>query len=277
MYFLGNAAKTAFTNLRTRYARDCKKIRKVKVSGTSTDGVTEATDEASELFPFLSWLHPFIKPRKTSGNLVSVDNSENEDTDNEGRPPYEKLSEESSTTGNDENMSDGSNSFKSKKKIKLPKTKNKLNQEAVAAEIQVLQSIGAAIGKTTNTNDRSQDEDEIFGALITSQLRQIPQEKKILIKMQITNMLYQEMLSSLPMQVSTSASVPLAPQQDTTWRCLPQYQQRCSPESNSGNQSVRRAPFQIPSVEQSSNEQSYRPGELFYRNNRSFLGELNDN
>ena len=54
-----------FTNLRTRYSRDRKKLKQAKVSGSGSDGVSKVKDEAGDMFPYLAWLDPFYKPRKT--------------------------------------------------------------------------------------------------------------------------------------------------------------------------------------------------------------------
>jgi len=67
---LGKEAETAFRNLRNRYSRDKNKIKSAKVSGTGTDSVTDAKTEASELFLYLEWLEPYIKPQRGTSNLV---------------------------------------------------------------------------------------------------------------------------------------------------------------------------------------------------------------
>ncbi|XP_074634578.1 uncharacterized protein LOC141893102 isoform X3 [Acropora palmata] len=41
----GEEPKTYFTNLRTRYTRDRKKLKKVKVSGTGSEDVSKVKDE----------------------------------------------------------------------------------------------------------------------------------------------------------------------------------------------------------------------------------------
>ena len=68
-----------FTNLQTRYSRHQKKLIQAKVSGSGSDGVSKVKDEAGDLFPYLAWLNPFSKPRKTSSNFITV-YSENEPT-----------------------------------------------------------------------------------------------------------------------------------------------------------------------------------------------------
>ena len=55
-------AKTLFTNLRNKYSRDKKKIESKKVLGVGIDEVTQAVKEASEIYPFMKWLEPYIEP-----------------------------------------------------------------------------------------------------------------------------------------------------------------------------------------------------------------------
>ena len=52
------------------------------MSGAGTDEVTQAVKEASEIYPFMKWLEPYIKPRKTVGAEQEFD----EDTEEESRP-----------------------------------------------------------------------------------------------------------------------------------------------------------------------------------------------
>ena len=84
----GDEAKTLFTNLRNKYTRDKKKIDGKKVSGAGTDEVTQAVKEASEIYPFMKWLEPYIKPRKTVSYYkpVGVEEEFNDDTEEESRP-----------------------------------------------------------------------------------------------------------------------------------------------------------------------------------------------
>ena len=76
-----------------------------------------------------------------------------------------------------------------------------MNQNVSTAEVEVLQSIGAAlgqIGKKQTTSSSLKDEDELFELffLIVSQLRQIAPERKVRVTMQVYNILYQEVLAS---------------------------------------------------------------------------------
>jgi len=75
--------------------------------------------------------------------------------------------------------------------------------------VEVLQSIGASLGQKQTSSLNSKDEDELFGALIASQMRQIAPEREALAKMQISNILYQEMLASfstMPVPYNTEQS-----------------------------------------------------------------------
>ena len=67
------------------------------------------------------------------------------------------------------------------------------NQDVTNAEVPVLQSIGENLGQKQTPDFK--DEDELFGSLIASQVRQIAPERNVVAKMQIPNIVYQEMLA----------------------------------------------------------------------------------
>ena len=58
------------------------------MSGAGTDEVTQAVKEASEIYPFMKSLEPYIKPRKTVSNFknVGAEQEFDEDTEEESRP-----------------------------------------------------------------------------------------------------------------------------------------------------------------------------------------------
>ena len=60
----------------------------------------------------------------------------------------------------------------------------------------LIQSLVASIVKDyrSQEKEKEKDEDETFGNLITSQLKQLPPNKKILVKMQISNLMYEQMM-----------------------------------------------------------------------------------
>ena len=56
--------------------------------GAGIDEVTQAVKEASEIYPFMKWLEPYIEPRKTVSNFknVGAEQEFDEDTGEESRP-----------------------------------------------------------------------------------------------------------------------------------------------------------------------------------------------
>lgn len=239
------------------------------------------------MFPYLAWLDPFYKPRKTTSNFITVD-SENEESE------VDEPTNQDDTSPEKENISDirekgkvslhvsddlSSTNFRPHKKSKLhSKAKARMNQDVSTAEVEVLQSIGAAlgqIGKKQTTSSSLKDEDELFGALIASQLHQIAPERKVRVKMQVYNILYQEVLASFS---TPSVSAPYI----TSSVPYSSHQMHSSQENSGRNQSLRRA-HQFPNVlAESEEEPVLRPGHLFYQNQTNqphmgFLDDLNGN
>ena len=67
---------------------------------------------------------------------------------------------------------------------KQSSTESKKTQNVTEeAEMALIQSLGASIVKDCRSQEKEKDEDEIFGNLITSQLKQLPPDKRILVKM----------------------------------------------------------------------------------------------
>ena len=59
-------------------------MQSVKVSGTDTQSVTDAKSETSDVYMLFAWLNPYIQPRRSSSNLVVIeDASQRDDADNE--------------------------------------------------------------------------------------------------------------------------------------------------------------------------------------------------
>lgn len=85
--------------------------------------------------------------------------------------------------------------------------------------MEVLKSIGASLGQKQPSSLNSKDEDELFGALTASQRRQIAPDRKVLTKIQISNILYHEMLASfsiMPMPYNAEQS---------SWKYVGEYPQ----------------------------------------------------
>ena len=171
--------------------------------------MSKAKDEVEDMFLFLAWFDPFYKPRKTSSNLITVD-SGHEASENDDNQNFENKSDITETSLSDAD-SKSSNNFGPtiKAKLQVKKDKRKSNDDVTTTEVEVLQSIGASLGQKQTSSLNSKDEDELFGALIASQMRQIAPEREALAKMQISNILYQEMLASfstMPVPYNTEQS-----------------------------------------------------------------------
>ena len=147
--FLVEETQNYFTNLRTRYTRHRKKLQNAKVSGSGSDHAAKVKDEVEDMFLFLSWLDPFYKPRKTSSNVTIVDSGNDASEDDEIQNVDDK-SDSTETTASDADGFSASNNFRSIKKVKLPskkKTMAKVHDDVTMAEVQVLQSLGDALGQ----------------------------------------------------------------------------------------------------------------------------------
>ena len=254
----GNEAKSLFTNLRNRYSRDKKKGTKANVSATGMESVSKVKEEQSDIFPYLKWLDTFYKPRKTVTNIIQSDSEESEEID-ETTPEENKTDSTESTGDKPSSNNFGSKSLKSK--IKRKSTKD---IECEAAELAILKSRGSSLGQKQAPSPTVRDEDDLFAALIASQLGKIAPDRKVMVEMQILNIIYQEMLASIT-PASHAASNPAF------------IQQQSSLENNGR---PARKSFHFPNMQEPLQENQYQPGQLFYRsqcsNNNSPIGFLED-
>ena len=185
----GKEAENAFRNLRNRYTRDKKKIKNSKVSGSGADAVEKAKKESSEMYSYLEWLNPYVQQRNSSSNLIQIQ----DDTDilNETSDADESESNNSamSTSGEKQEMVKSSVTGQAK----YLKRKNK--EDIEKAELKFMKTIGNRLErKDKKTTER--DEECIFGELIASQLRTLPQQERIMAKMELSNAMYSHILKS---------------------------------------------------------------------------------
>ena len=103
--------------------------------------------------------------------------------------------------------------------------------DVTMAEVQVLQSLGDALGQKQMQvpNASTKDEDELFGELIASQMRQLLPERKAMVKMQVSNILYQEMLAKFQ-SPSTPAPAPFTQGQIQVEMYQPLQHQQYQPQ-----------------------------------------------
>ena len=128
------------------------------------------------------------------------------------------------------------------------------------AEVQVLQSLGDALGhkQMQVPNASIKDEDELFGELIASRMRQLLPERKVMAKMQVSNILYREMLAKFQ-SPSSPAPAPFTQGQIQVEMYQPQHHHNFQDK----NQTQKR-PFHVPSYESSEEHTVQKPGQLFY-------------
>lgn len=176
-----------------------------------------------------------------------------------------------------------------KPKLQIKRKSVEKNQDVSSAEVQVLQSIGHALEQRQTPNLSCKHEDELFGALIASQMWQIAPERKVLVKMRISKyIVYQEMLApfnSMPLSYTgeqTSWKYHQHPQQQKqelhqVQQHQPQQQQHQQHHSFQDGviRSQIQKPFQIPLLQECSEEPVMKPGQLYYRN-KSHTGFLDD-
>ena len=279
--FLVEGTQNYFTNLRTRYTCHRKKLQNAKVSGSGSDHAAKVKDEVEDMFLFLSWLDPFYKPRKTSSNVTIVD-SGNEASEDDEIQNVDDKSDSTETTASDADGFSASNNFRSIKKVKLPskkKTMAKVHDDVTMAEVHVLQSLGDALGhkQMQVPNANTKDEDELFGELIASQMRQLLPEGKVMVKMQVSNILYQEMLAKFQ-SPSTPAPAPFTQGQIQVEMYQPQQHQQYQPQHHHNFQDknqMQKRPFPVPRYESSEEHTVLTPGQLFYHN-KSQMGYLDN-
>ena len=168
-----------------RYSREKKKIKKVKVSWTGRDNVVEVKSNLSEIYPYLQWLEPFIAEQRTKLQFetesvdISDSNDEGSDTARSITPDIEAVSDTSQSPVKPTPTKVTKAKRPSWKFHKQSSTESKKTQNVTEeAEMALILSLGASIVKDCRSQEKEKDEDEIFGNLITSQLKQLPPDKK---------------------------------------------------------------------------------------------------
>ena len=150
----------------------------------------EVKSNLSEIYPYLQWLEPFIAEWRTKSNFetesidISDSNDEGSDTARSITPDIEAVSDTSQPPVKPTPTKVTKAKRPSWKFHKQSSTESKKTQNVTEeAEMALIQSLGASIVKDCRSQEKEKDEDEIFGNLITSQLKQLPPDKRILVKM----------------------------------------------------------------------------------------------
>eukprot|EP00794_Sanderia_malayensis_P006944 gene6944-7724_t len=203
----GERAKQLFDNMKKRFSKRRNDLKKAERSGTSSDAVEKAREKANE-FRFLTWLVPYIKLRATKTNLL--------ERRSEIATPSPTITEIDSVVGGD--MEDGELSddlsrdkevFQEQepnvletptnpkkraqdwdisevtKKQKWMKNKPDLDKE----ELRVLKSMQKAFEEGTK-DDSKKDDIDLFGLLVSAELRKLNPREQRIAKHQIQNVLF---------------------------------------------------------------------------------------
>ena len=166
----------------------------------------DAEKQSSELFNYLRWLDPYIQLRQTTSNLLAnstdheesatIDESRDSDTqyseDLQGLSP---ISDTSATSSINSLKRDGSIISETTGKIKYcEKKKASDNNNVDEVELELIKSISSNIKNKSSECQKEKDEDELFCGLLSTQLRQLNQMDKLLVKMQINNIIYNHLM-----------------------------------------------------------------------------------
>ena len=80
--FIGGKVGAIFKNLRNKYGREKRKIQGNKRSGS---GANETKSTVSDMYPFLSWLAPYVQSRNTISSYHISEEEEEEEEQEEVR------------------------------------------------------------------------------------------------------------------------------------------------------------------------------------------------
>ena len=137
--------------------------------------------ELSDMFPYLTWLDPYVRERKTKSNFMSAIQDDGA-SDSENK--VSDINLDRSETSDLESTSDASNtkkeeikSWKFHKHTARDTKKIKLDREE--AEFALIKSLGESIAnqKEVKGTVKQRDDNDIFGELIASQLKLLPPER----------------------------------------------------------------------------------------------------
>ena len=203
--FTGSAAKV-FETLKKKYSRKRVNLRKSSRSGVGTRDLEKAKKELEE-YSFLRWLDAFVRPRKTKSNMpeASLEINKNLNVGHEvENDSYD--SEESEGVGLDalnndtESFTTLEESTFSKKCEKeqvmvkqKPQSFTQVNQaDIMRSELDVMGNM-LKIWKqrlTSLSDEKQDDEDDLFGKLVAAELKKLPEWRKYRLKHEINNLIY---------------------------------------------------------------------------------------
>ena len=208
----GEAAKNAFTSLRTKYVRRKKTLKDLKRSGTDAGKVMKTEKDMRE-YLFLSWLDSFVYERNNKCNL------QNNENDMEASEPVERniteidpiifddvdvqnRSSSPATFGPESGnvIAEKPSSFISQatgqlKWVKNNKASNKRQKitEAPSSNTEILRKLTETVMK----EEKEDSEEDVFAKYVASELKGLNMRQKRLAKNEITNILNRLALEQL--------------------------------------------------------------------------------
>ena len=245
---LGTAV-AAFTNLKKRYSKKKSYLRKAKRSGIAQHEIDKRENDFRE-YHFMNWLDPYLIVRHDPGvennaevennagfeNYTRVENSmafkrsdsdviiSDDENENEQYEPaqskdreqdIESIPQTATTIKRTINSQQHNTNKKAKKSITsslLPLLPNHSNE--------ILQNnMNTGLSETQPTAElKEQDENEIFGSMIASVMKNLPKDLKIQFKHEVNNTIYKFEMMSIsedrqppPVQCHTVQYHPLHP------------------------------------------------------------------
>ena len=187
---LGNPAGSSASNwtlLLNRYSRRRMALRAVNVSGQGAEQVRKANKDMEE-YKFLSWYDAFVRPKKSRTNLPVTND------------PTEEIANISAESVNDEPLSamPETPQRNASPTPTLPTTKQKHDvMENVAKFLKY------KMEKDEKREKKVDDADDVFGKMVAAELKEIPKERKALVKHEINNVLFKHKIN---LQQSTQES-----------------------------------------------------------------------
>ena len=170
------------------------------MSGTDTQSVTAAKEQTSELYSFLAWLEPYIQPRRSSTNLVVAEGKESDANDEQSTDvENDQMSTRSSTPEPDPLYKSKVTGKPKYLHTKRPKPADRAGIEA--SEIEFLKTIGEHLVNKDSSKE-VRDEESLFGDLIASQLRKMPEHDRLMTKMEINNLVYSRLMKASSQEVT---------------------------------------------------------------------------
>ena len=200
----GEAAKNAFTSLRTKYVRRKKTLKDLKRFGTDAEKVMKAEKDMRE-YLFLSWLDSFVYERNNKCNL------QNNENDMEASEPVEhNITEIDPIIFDDVDVQNSSSSpaslgpesgnviaekpssaiFQATGQLKWVKNNKASNKrqkitEAPSSNTEILRKLTETLMK----EEKEDSEEDVFGKYVASELKGLNMRQKRLAKNEITNIL----------------------------------------------------------------------------------------